>query len=272
MGQTESAGGEYLPLYPKNEYDPEMAKTLMDVARTYMDHADALIYSGAGKTFLSGYDLFDPDYGGRGNIDCSSLILLTLTGIPYERSPYTTGTLKGLGEQTALWADPALTDFDSIPERYMSMTERLGRPDLSSGGYADIDLDKAKASGINWDEVFKEMRGKGMIRRASQLAEYYFKRGECFSDPDSLRPGDLVFFKASSAWREGYQYFRVFHAISHIGMVWDVPGMMINSAGYQDKNRALAEGLPAVSLAKIFDYREVDMFARPYSQRGNRGV
>ena len=264
MGRTEETGAAQPPLYPKNEYDPAAARLLLDVARTYLDHADRFIYSGAGRTFLSGYDLFDEEHGGRGNIDCSSLVFLTMAGIPYEKSPYATGTVKGLQELTAPWADPELIRFDLVPERYIPITERIGRPDLAGEGTEGISLAKAKAEGFDWKAVMSKVRGTGLKRRSCQMAEYYWDRGECFSDPESLRPGDLIFYKSTKSWREGYRFFGVFREIAHVGMAWEDPSMMINSVGYQDKNRALAEGLPAVSLDPVCGKREPDLFVRPF--------
>ena len=71
-----------IPSSPKNKYDPAAARQLLAVADSYRRKADRLIYSYGSKTFLSGYALYDETYDGRGNIDCSTFVLLVLAGVP----------------------------------------------------------------------------------------------------------------------------------------------------------------------------------------------
>lgn len=73
------------------EWNEAAAKEILQVARTYYDNREKLIYSYGGKTFLGGAPLWDPDYGRRGNIDCSTYIQLVLQGIRYVDSPFMTG-------------------------------------------------------------------------------------------------------------------------------------------------------------------------------------
>lgn len=120
-----------IPNSPKNEYDPASVKQLLAVAETYLFHADRLIYSYGSKTFLSGYAIYDEDYDGRGNIDCSTFLLLVLAGIPYEASPYTTGTVDGLKPASASWVQSELMDFTTLPKTYVDIAERIGRPYLA---------------------------------------------------------------------------------------------------------------------------------------------
>ncbi len=73
------------------EWNEAAAKEILRVARTYYDNREQLIYSYGGKTFLGGAPLWDPDYGWRGNIDCSTYMQLVLQGICYADSPFVTG-------------------------------------------------------------------------------------------------------------------------------------------------------------------------------------
>ena len=252
---------EELPSSPSAPFRAEIISQVLEAAESYLRHADGLIYSGGGRTFLSGYDLFDAEHGGRGNIDCSTFLLLVLSGIPYDRSPYATGSVKGLSAAAAPWADPALSDFSGLPDSYRGIAEVIGRPDLV--GDDGVDLEKAKASGIDWNAVHEEMARSGKIRRAHQLARYYWGRGECFSDISFLRPGDLVFYRATPKWEEGYRFFRIFREIAHVGLVSEDTGRMYNSSGFIRKSRTLAEDRPAVSLDAVAGTREPAFFARP---------
>ena len=184
-----------------------------------------------------------------------------LTGIPYENSPYATGITRGLSSLAAPWADPALADFSRLPERYRGIAEVIGRPDLV--GDDGVDLEKAKASGIDWNAVHEQMARDGKIRRAHQVARYCWGRGECFSDAACLRPGDLVFYRATPKWLEGYRFFGIFREIAHVGIVSEDEEHIYNSSGYIRKERTLEDGRPAVSLDPVFGKREPAFFARP---------
>lgn len=246
---------------PIRPYRESVVRHILDAADSYLDHADRLIYSGGGRTFLSGYDLFDAQHGDCGNIDCSTFILLVLAGIPYGNSPYGTGTVNGLNFFAAPWSDPTLADFQNLPDSYRGVAEIIGRPDLV--GDEGVDLEKAKASGIDWKAVHEKMAGNGLIRRAHQIARYFWGKGECFSDGSSRRPGDLVFFRATPKWEEGYRFFGIFREIAHVGIVSRDTGLMYNSSGFIDKTRNIQENRPAVSLTEIYSARRPVFFARP---------
>ena len=85
--RAQACGERQLPSVGVLNHDSELAKKrirscickqLLAVAETYLFHADRLIYSYGSKTFLSGYAIYDEDYDGRGNIDCSTFLLLVL--------------------------------------------------------------------------------------------------------------------------------------------------------------------------------------------------
>ena len=243
---------------PENKYDPVAAGQLLAVARTYLAHADRLIYSYGSKTFLSGYDIHDAAHAGRGNIDCSTFLLLVLAGIPYEASPYATGSASGLTPGAAPWVQTELADFSDLPDRYIDIAERIGRPYLRCE--KGLDLEKAAALGISVETLGEEIRKSGASRRSTSIARYYMRRNACFSDPAYLRPGDIVFYRSAEFFRDRK---REETQIVHVGLAAEDTSQMINSSGYLSKERALSEGLPAVAMAPIRGTREPSFFARP---------
>ena len=250
-----------IPVQPKNAWNPQAAERLLAVAQTYLDNAEKLIYSYGSRTFLSGFDLYDPVYGGRGNIDCSTFVLLVLAGIPYENSPYATGSRQNLNDLRADWADKALADFSDLPERFIDIAERIGRPYLA--GPKGLDLEKAEAMGISVKTLGEEIRKTGVGRRSANITRYFLDRGECFSDPQEIQPGDIVFYRNPGFFREGERRFKAEEQITHVGIVWTDTFLMVNSAGYVKKERAEEEGLPAVALAPVYGKRTPAFFARP---------
>ncbi len=247
-----------IPNSPKNEYDPASVRQLLTVADTYLFHADRLIYSYGSKTFLSGYAIYDEAHGWRGNIDCSTFLLLVLAGIPYEASPYTTGTVDGLKPAPVSWAQRDLADFSALPKTYVDIAERIGRPYLACP--KGLDLEKAAALGISVETLDEEIRRSGAARRSPTIARYYAQRGACYSDPAFLQPGDIVFYRSARFFRDRGDTEA---QIVHVGIVTEDTTSMVNSSGYLSKDRAEAEGLPAVAVAPIFGRREPYFFARP---------
>ena len=256
-----------IPNAPKNKYDPAAAKRLLAVAYSYLRKADRLIYSYGSKTFLSGYALYDEAHDGRGNIDCSTFLLLVLAGIPYEESPYATGTAEGLKPAPVDWAQTGLADFSALPKTYVGVAERIGRPYLACD--RGLDLEKAAALGVSVETLGEEIRKSGAARRSVSIAQYYLLRGDCYTDRDFLRPGDIVFYRSAEFFRDrGDEEAQ----IVHVGVVTENTGKMINSSGYLSRERAEAEGLPAVAVAPIFGRREPSFFARPaYGYENERG-
>ncbi len=247
-----------IPNSPKNEYDPASVKQLLAVAESYLFHADRLIYSYGSKTFLSGYAIYDEDHDGRGNIDCSTFLLLVLAGVPYEASPYATGTVDGLKPASASWVQIELIDFATLPKTYVDIAERIGRPYLACP--KGLDLEKAAALGISVETLGEEIRKSGAVRRSSAIARHYTEHGDCYSDPAFLRPGDIVFYRSAKFFSDrGDEEAQ----IVHVGIVTEDTTRMVNSSGYLSKDRAAAEGLPAVAIVPIFGRREPSFFARP---------
>ena len=243
---------------PANEYCPEAAGQVLAVAETYLANAERLIYSYGSRTFLSGYEIFDAAFDGRGNVDCSTFLLLVLSGIPFEASPYATGTTEGLAPAKEPWVQTGLVDFSGLPKTYVDIADRIGRPYLKCE--KGLDLEKAAAMGIRVETLGEEIRKSGAARRSTLLAQHYVRRGEAFSDPAYLRPGDLVFYRSA----------RFFGAhgdadaqIVHVGITARDTALMINSSGYLSKERSVREKLPAVSLSEICGKRKPSFFARP---------
>ena len=248
---------------PKNGFDPVGAALVLETARTYIENADHLIYSYGSRTFLSGYELYDREYDRRGNIDCSTFVLLVLAGIPYERSPYALDSVLGLEPDPIAELD--LTCFSEIPSRYVGIAERIGRPYLA--GPRGLDLDKAAKLGISTETLRKEIRSSGVSRRSVSLAEQLLKRDECYTDPQYLQPGDLVFYRSTRFFGNDDSSRPWTETITHVGIIWENTSEMINSSGYLSKERAMAENLQAVSIGPVIGKRSPAFFARPIYRR-----
>lgn len=243
---------------PVNEYCSEAAGKVLAVAETYLANTDRLIYSYGSKTFLSGYEIFDTAFGGRGNIDCSTFLLLVLSGISFERSPYATGTTENLAPAQDSWVQADLIDFSDLPKHYIDIADRIGRPYLKCE--KGLDLDKAAAMGISVQMLGEEIRKSGATRRSTLLAQHYIQSGEAYSDPAYLRPGDIVFYRSAKFFADHSDFEA---QIVHVGIVTQDIARMINSSGYLSKERAVLENLPAVSVSEIYGRRTPSFFARP---------
>lgn len=244
---------------PVNEYNSVAAREVLEVADTYLKQADHLIYSYGSKTFLSGYDLYDSEYGGKGNIDCSTFILLVLAGIRYEDSPYSAGTVKNLKLHPFLKMD--FTCFEEIPDRYITIAERIGIPEIA--GPKGLDMEKAESLGITGEELMAKIKSTGIKRRSVELARFFYDRGELFLNPEYLKPGDIVFYQSSNFFAEASKREMDPLEVTHVGIVSENIQYMFNSSGYYSKERAMEKQLPAVSLSQIFGKRIPVFFARP---------
>ena len=244
---------------PKNRHDPLAAEAVLDIAGSYLRNAGRLIYSYGSRTFLSGYNLFDPQRDGRGNIDCSTFVLLVLAGIPYEESPYCTGAVPD--QELNPLAEIDLSCFRNIPREYRGIAERIGRPYLA--GPKGLDLDRAEELGIRLETLMDEIKRSGVSRRSVSLASWFIQRGECFSDPAFRMPGDLVFFQSGEFFPGAGEDLPMEMTVSHVGIISADRDQMINSSGYLERKRAEEENLPAVSAAPVFGKRQPAFFARP---------
>lgn len=249
-----------IPEKPEIEYDPTAAEEILICAESYLRQADHLIYSYGSRTFLSGYPIFDAEYENRGNIDCSSFVLLVLALIPYEDSPYATGSITGLESRTKRNFPKDLIDFSDLPDRYVGIAERIGRPYLA--GPRGLDLNKAEEIGISLDTLKEEIRAAGGRRLSASLSQYFIDQRACFRDASYAKPGDIVFFRSRGFFKEGERIFAVSREVTHVGIIARDPSQMINSSGThkkaEDKNAS-----PAVSLVPVFGTREPAFFARP---------
>ena len=246
-------------LSPKNPYDSAAAERVLSVAGSYLENADALIYSYGSRTFLSGYDLFDPDYGSRGNIDCSTFVLLVLAGVPYGKSPYAGVPVRSLALRPLAEVD--LSCFEDIPGRYMGIAERIGRPYLA--GPKGLDLDRAEQLGIPAETLRSEIRASGVKRRSEAMAAELIGRDECFSDSSFLCPGDLVFYRSVNFFGPPGEQPPGEAPVTHVGIVCEDTREMINSSGYLSKEKSLLSGRAAVSVTPVFSRRIPAFFARP---------
>lgn len=253
-----------VPAVPQIPYDPRRAEAVLACAETWLARADRLVYSYGSRTFLSGYDLYDADRDGRGNIDCSTFVLLVLAGVSYEESPYALGSVRAFldrsfGETaggpagTLPSIDPVLADFRDLPDRFVDIAERIGRPYLR--GPKGLDLAKAEEMGIDLDTLGREIRAAGGKRRSAQIAQYYGERGACFTDPVCAMPGDLVFYRSVGYFTEGERVFPASAEVNHVGIIARDPSRMINSTG-------LGADDAGVSLMPVFGKRGPAFFAR----------
>ncbi len=249
-----------IPEKPEIADDPTAAEEILVCAESYLRQADHLIYSYGSRTFLSGYHIFDAEYENRGNIDCSSFVLLVLAQIPYEESPYATGTIVDLKSRMKRNLPKEVIDFSDLPDRYVGIAERIGRPYLA--GPRGLDLNKAEEMGISLETLKEEIRAVGGRRLSASLAQYYIDQGACFLDADFAKPGDIAFFRSKGFFKEGDRIFAVNREVTHVGIIARDPSQMINSSGTYQKAEDKKTS-PAVSLVPLFGTREPAFFARP---------
>ena len=184
-----------MPIY----YNAYMNR-IVETANTYLNNNDRLIYSYRGNTFLQGGELRDTEYGGRGRIDCSTLVHLALLGIDYEQSPYADGDISRFFDAACTWYDrDSSADNSGI---------------IKAGDVFGIHSDRACD-----------------IRRAYGLARYCRESGLEIEKYEDRRPGDLVFFEAPQSVYEEYVIYGAYMAISHVGIVAEDTDMMINATG-----------------------------------------
>lgn len=256
MNQTEPV----IPKEPAIAYDVQAAKEIIVCAESYLKQADRLIYSYGSRTFLSGYPVFDAEYENRGNIDCSSFVLLVLALIPYEESPYATGTSRNLDVKMKRELPKEVIDFSNLPKRYVDIAERIGRPYLA--GPKGLDLNKAEKMGISADMLKEEIRAAGGRRLSASLAKYYLDKGACFQNAARVMPGDIAFFCSEGFLKEGGRIFSADREVVHVGIVSRDTSRMINSSGTSRKS-ADKKTMPAVSSVPLFGTRKPAFFARP---------
>ncbi len=249
-----------VPEKPLIEYDQQRARGILDCAESYLAHADELIYSFGSRTFLSGYELFDEAHDMRGNIDCSTFVILVLSGISYENSPYGRGTVEGCGRWREVWGDQELFDYSNLPKQFVNIAERIGRPYLA--GPKGLDLKKAEEMGIDLNTLAMEIQKSGVGRRSTQLAQHYLNTGACFTDPACLMPGDIVFYNSKEYFSEGERKYPTNPEINHVGIASQDTKLMLNSSGTYDKENDGKVKRPAVSLDPVFGDRTPVLFAR----------
>ncbi len=168
---------------------------ILETAMTYLNNSGALIYSYHGNTFLQDGELTDPANGGRGRIDCSTLVHLALSGTAFGDSPYVTGDAGRFFDAVCPWYDTIIT-------------------------FRDLFL---KYSGRSSD-----------IRRAYGLARYCRENGSETGQNAERSPGDLVFFEAPPSVYGEYVKYGAYMAISHVGIVTEDTDIMIHATGRSD--------------------------------------
>lgn len=254
--------GYGIPDKPSSEYSQMEALRLLDTASTYLEKADRFIYSYGSRTFLFGYDLYDAEHGGKGNIDCSTLMFLVIASIPYDRSPYAAGSIEELRHMKLPDELVDLLDTESIPDRYMEISERIGRPYLK--GEKGLDLEKAAEMGISLKTLRDEIQASGKRRMSVSIAEHYLALNKCFLSSGDVRPGDIVFYISPNFFIEDDDMFQREPQVVHVGIVSEDTSLMINSSGTRFKDKLDSEELPGISLSPVTGARAPAFFARPY--------
>lgn len=143
-------------------------------------------------------------------------VVLVLSGIPYEDSPYVKGKESLRSLKPADWAEQDLFDYSKISDHYIEIAKRIGRPYLA--GPKGLDLKKAEEMGIRLQTLKEEIHRSKVVRRSVLLADNYQKKGACFSDSKKIRPGDLVFFSSEGFFKEGDRIFEAEPEINHVGI------------------------------------------------------
>jgi hypothetical protein len=88
------------------------------------------------------------------------------------------------------------------------------------------------------------------VRRAHQLAKYYYDRGLCMTG-NYWKPGDLLFFQVRQEKVDHYLSFNIFKAIYHIGIVGEDRDHMYESSGHQTKDVEKNYTEPAIRRSLI---------------------
>lgn len=148
--------------------------------------------------------------GEYGRIDCSAFIGLVLRGITYENSPY--------AKHTA--SDSTWSPSSELAGMY------------GTDGWEFKELDRQKAGLFNNIGI----SGYSTIRFAADLGQYFYKHGYRIWDksqgtlsamPDTLRPGDLVFWDTSSSAAVDGRFM----SISHVGIVAEDTSRFFQATG-----------------------------------------
>lgn len=107
-------------------------------------------------------------------------------------------------------------------------------------------------SGCSWAvrDLADQLRKGAPVRRAHQLAKYYYDRGLCMTGKD-WKPGDLLFFQVREEKVDHYLSFNIFKAIFHIGIVGEDRDHMYESSGHQTKDVEKNYTEPAIRRSLI---------------------
>ena len=222
------------------------ALEVVNVARSYhlakMNGICKFRYSQNRGLFTNG-DITDEE--GRCWLDCSTYQNLIVRGIDFEHSPF--NTFKG--QPNVTFANSGLAQ-DIVAQ----LCEQ------SEYAWADIYLDRQTHNKL----CSLGREGLYSIRRASELAEYYYAQGRTVyefeisptSIPEGLMPGDLIFRSRTDAAE--YQKSR-FKGISHVGLVARDTTKFYECTGYKDER--ITETLFCSNLSDKLS--EISLIVRP---------
>lgn len=110
-------------------------------------------------------------------------------------------------------------------------------------------------------ELADMLRRKEPVRRASQLAEYFWNRGMARTD-SAWQSGDLLFFQVPPEKVDFYLSFGVFRAIYHIAIVAEDSRLMYESSGNQTVEVEKNYGRPGVRLSPVESRRAPIFYVR----------
>lgn len=193
-----------------------------DVARSYhlaRRNGTCVFRYSQNKGLFSNGDITDEE--GRCWLDCSGFVSLVLRGIDFAHSPF--NTYKGQSNKT--FANTGL-DRDIVAK----LAEE------SEYVWANTYLDKQTHNKLH----NLGRTGFYSIRRASQIAEYYYAQGCTIHEyttsptsvPTDLLPGDLLFWSKESASDKQKSRFK---AISHVGIVARDTTKFYETTGHTDE-------------------------------------
>lgn len=224
------------------------ALEVVNVARSYhlarINGDCAFRYSQNRGLFTNG-DITDEN--GRCWLDCSGFISLVLRGIDFKHSPF--NTLKGQANMT-------FTNSGLPQDIVAQLCEQ------SEYVWADKYLDKQTHNKL----CSLGREGLYSIRRASELAEYFYAQGRTVyefktsptSIPEGLMPGDLIFWSRTDA--SEYQKSR-FKGISHVGIVARDTNHFYECTGYKDE--IVTATVFYSDLTDVEKLNEISLIVRP---------
>ncbi len=117
----------------------------------------------------------------------------------------------------------------------------------------------------NWIQphLYENWKQDENKRRANEIARTYYEAGLCFEDPNLVRPGDLVFYRAPEESIAYYLEHNCFMGICHIAMAAEQKDMIYHSTGLPEKEDQESQHIESVQIISMYQDRTPILFARP---------